>query len=149
MDNLLAENRQAKFNYHWLETYEAGMVLTGAEVKAIKEGKINLKESYVKVDATAAYLINAHITEYSHISQKDYNPIRSRKLLLNKIELKNLKEQVEKKGLTIIATRIYLKKGKIKLGIALAKGKDNPDKKKDIIAKEKKLEADRAMKERR
>ena len=149
MDNVLAENRQAKFNYHWLETFEAGMVLTGAEVKAIKEGKINLKESYVKVDADAAYLIGAHITEYSHLSQKDYNPTRMRKLLLHKKQLWDLKSKVEKKGLTVIATRIYVKNGKLKLGIALAKGKDAPDKKKDTIAKEKKLEASRAMKGQR
>ena len=143
---VIAENRKARFDYHIIENYEAGIMLTGNEIKSIREGKINLKESYVRISDSAAFLIGAHINEYSHSSEREYDPVRPRKLLLNKSEINKLRGKVEAKGFTVVPLKIYLKKGKAKLEIGLAKGKNAPDKKKDNLAKEKDLEARRAMK---
>ena len=143
---VVAENRKARFDYHILEVIEAGMVLTGMEIKAIREAKINLKESYIRLDETSAWLVGAHINAYSHSSNLEYNPVRPRKLLLHKSEIDKFRGKAEQKGLTVVALKVILRRGKAKLEIGLAKGKNAPDKKKDIIAKEKKLEAHRAMK---
>lgn len=143
---LIALNKKAKFEYHFIETYEVGIVLTGNEIKSIRDGQIALKESYVKPDCGELFLIGSHINEYSHSSAKDYNPTRTRKLLMKKHDILKLQSKINEKGLTLVPVKIYLKRGKAKLEIALAKGKDAPDKRKTIKDRELKKQAQRAMK---
>jgi SsrA-binding protein len=142
---LLGENRSAGHNYHLLDRYEAGLVLTGTEVKAAKIGKIQLKEAYAEVSEDEAWLMNAHISEYSHGNLMNHPPIRKRKLLLHRAEIEKLREATREKGLTLIPTRLYLKAGRIKVEIALAKGKKMHDKRESIKAKEMQAEAKAAL----
>jgi len=125
---ILSENRQAGHNYCLLERFEAGMVLTGTEVKAAKDNTIQLKEAYAAVIGNEAWLVNAHISQYSHGNRENHPPIRNRKLLLHRREIDKLLVQTRDKGLLLIPTKIYLKKGKIKCELALAKGKKLHDK---------------------
>ncbi|MFZ0593410.1 MAG: SsrA-binding protein SmpB, partial [Bryobacteraceae bacterium] len=110
---ILSENRSAGHNYHLLERYEAGMVLMGTEVKAAKTGKIQLKEAYAEVSDGEAWLLNAHISEYSHGNIMNHLPARKRKLLLHKSEINKLLSDTREKGLTLIPTKLYLKAGRI------------------------------------
>ncbi len=142
---ILSDNRSAGHNYHLLNRYEAGLVLTGTEVKAAKTGKIQLKESYAEITEDEAWLINAHISEYSHGNLMNHAPVRKRKLLLHRSEIEKLKSETREKGLTIIPTRLYLKSGRIKIEIALGKGKKFHDKREAIRAKEMQAEAKAAM----
>jgi SsrA-binding protein len=125
---ILSDNRQAGHNYFLGERFEAGMVLTGTEVKAAKDSKIQLKDAYGAVLGNEAWLINAHISAYSHGNRENHPPIRNRKLLLHRREIDKLLGQTREKGLALIPTKIYLKKGKIKCELALAKGKKLHDK---------------------
>src|SRR5436305_13978024 len=142
---ILGENRSAAHNYNLLERYEAGMVLTGTEVKAAKNGKVQLKESYAEVNEGEAWLINAHITEYSHGNIMNHAPVRKRKLLLHRSEIDKLRAETREKGLSIIPTKLYLKAGRIKLEIAVAKGKKFHDKQEAIKAREMQAEAKAAI----
>lgn len=142
---ILTTNRKANFEYHLLERFEAGMVLTGNEIKSIRAGGISITEAYVRVTGTEAYLIGAHIKEYEFSSDNKYDPLRPRKLLLHESEINKLRGQTTTKGLTIIPLKIFLLRGRAKLEIALAKHKDAPDKRRDVISREKNLEARRAM----
>ena len=146
---MVTHNRRASFRYHLLEKFEAGLVLTGDEIKSIRDGGVSLNEAYIRPHLGELWLLNAHISEYSHSSTKDYDPIRKRKLLMHKKEIMKLQGRVDQKGLTIVPVRLYLKRGRAKLEVALAKGKDNPDKKKAIQDRQKKREAERAMKQQR
>jgi len=145
---LISENRKARFNYHLIEKFEAGIVLTGNEIKSIRSGGVSLDEAYVRPHNGELYLLGAHINEYTFSSRvSEYNPTRPRKLLLHKHEISKLQGRVEAKGMTIVPVRLYInKRGRAKLEIALAKGKDSPDKRRDIMDREKKREAQRAMK---
>jgi SsrA-binding protein len=125
---ILSDNRQAGYNYFLMDRFEAGMVLTGTEVKAAKDHKIQLKEAYGVIQANEAWLVNAHISQYSHGNRENHPPIRNRKLLLHRREIEKLLVQTRDKGLSLIPTRMYLKKGKIKVELALAKGKKLHDK---------------------
>ncbi len=118
---ILSDNRSAGHNFHLLERFEAGMVLTGTEVKAAKTGKIQLKESYAEIQDDEAWLMNAHISEYSHGNIMNHAPVRKRKLLLHRSEIDKLRVETREKGLTLVPTRLYLKGGKIKVEIAVAK----------------------------
>jgi len=118
-----AVNRQANHLYHLLERFEAGVELTGTEVKSIREGKINLKDSYVDVQKGQAWLIDCHISPYVAGSYANHEPLRDRRLLLHRQQLDKLAGRVQEKGLTLVPTRVYLKKNLIKCEIALAKGK--------------------------
>lgn len=138
---LLSENRSAGHNYHLLDRYEAGMVLMGTEVKAAKTGKIQLKEAYAEVSDGEAWLLNAHISEYSHGNIMNHTPARKRKLLLHRSEIEKLQTATREKGLTLVPTRLYLKAGRIKVEIALAKGKKFHDKREASKAKEMQAEA--------
>lgn len=120
-------NRRVRYDYHLLEKFEAGLVLSGAEVKSIKAGKINLNESFVKIIAGEAWLINAYVNPYSYADNRDYDPKRNRKLLLQKNELLKLTQQTKEKNLTIVPVACYTKKRRIKLEIALARGKKKHD----------------------
>ncbi len=125
---ILSDNRQAGHNYFLLERFEAGMVLTGTEVKAAKDGKVQLKEAYASVLGNEAWLINLHISQYSHGNRENHPPVRNRKLLLHRREIDKLQVETREKGLVLIPTRMYLKGGRIKCEIAVAKGKKLHDK---------------------
>lgn len=125
---ILSDNRQAGHNYFLMDRYEAGLVLTGTEVKAAKDGKIQLKEAYGAVLDNEAWLVNAHISEYSHGNRENHMPVHNRKLLLHRREIDKLLGETRTKGLALIPTKIYLKKGRIKCELAVAKGKKLHDK---------------------
>lgn len=125
---ILSANRQASHNYFLLERFEAGLVLTGTEVKSAREGQVQLKEAYAEVLGNEAWLVNAHISHYSHGNLENHDPVRTRKLLLHAEEIRKLIGKTREKGLTLIPTKLYLKKGKIKCELALAKGKKLHDK---------------------
>jgi len=125
-------NRKARHEYSILQTFEAGIVLTGTEVKALREGKANLVDSYASLIKGEVWLNSAHISEYKHGNINNHDPVRSRKLLLNKSEIRKLIGKVKEKGLTLIPLRLYFKKGKVKVELALAKGKKVYDKRESI-----------------
>jgi len=142
---ILSDNRSAGHDYHLLDRYEAGLVLTGTEVKSAKNGKIQLKESYAEVSDNEAWLLNAHISEYSHGNIMNHAPVRKRKLLSHRAEIEKLRSETREKGLTIVPTKLYLKGGMIKIEIATAKGKKFHDKREAIKAKEMQAEAKAAV----
>lgn len=145
--SILATNKSASFDYELLDKYEAGLVLTGAEVKSIKTGHISLKGSFVTLHSEELYLTNANISPYPFAkSSAAYEPTRSRKLLVRKIEIRHLIGKLQVKGLTLVPLRVYTKKRLIKLEFALAKGKKAYDKRKDISKKESKRKIERALK---
>jgi SsrA-binding protein len=127
-------NRKARFEYSILQTYEAGIVLHGTEVKALREGKANLVDSYGQLKENEVWLVGAHISEYTQGNINNHDPVRTRKLLLNRSEIRKLIGKIKEKGLTLVPLRIYFKKGRVKVEIALAKGKKVYDKR-DTIAK--------------
>lgn len=144
---VLSDNRQAGHNFFLLDRYEAGVVLTGTEVKAAKAGKVQLREAYASVEDNEAWLLNAHISEYSHGNQFNHPPVRSRKLLLHRREIDKLKVAIKEKGLSIVPTRLYMKNGRIKCEIAVAKGKKLHDKRESERAKTAEAEARTAVRE--
>ena len=125
---ILSDNRKAGHNYFLMDRFEAGIVLTGTEVKSAKSGKIQLRESYATIERNEAWLVNAHISEYSHGNRENHSPVRSRKLLLHRREIDKLLGKTREKGLSLIPTKIYLKGGHIKCELALARGKKMHDK---------------------
>ena len=144
---ILVVNKKARFDYHILECFEAGIMLTGPEIKSVRAGKISLGESYVRPTSSALFLYNANIARYTHDTDPSYDPLRPRKLLVNKREIDRLRGRVEQKGLTIVPLQLYLKRGWAKLEIALAKGKDAPDKRQNTKDRELKRELDRVRKQ--
>ncbi|HOF25600.1 MAG TPA: SsrA-binding protein SmpB [Anaerolineaceae bacterium] len=128
----VATNRKARFEYQLLETFEAGLVLKGTEIKSVRMGQISLQEAYVRTDGKEAWLVGAHIAPYEHASAFQHDPDREKKLLLNKREIRELYDAVRIKGLTIIPVRVYLKGGRAKVEIAIAKGKKKYDKREAI-----------------
>lgn len=146
---VLSDNRQAGHNYHLLEKYEAGIALSGTEVKAAKTGKIQLKDSYADIVNNEAWLVNAHISQYSHGNRENHEPGRRRKLLLHRAEIDKLLGKVKEKGLTLVPTKIYLKNGKVKCEFAVAKGKKLHDKREAERARQQNEEARQAVRERR
>jgi len=128
----VATNRKARFEYQLLDTYEAGLVLKGTEIKSVRKGQISLQEAYVRTDGKQAWLVGAHIAPYEHASAFQHDPDREKKLLLNKREIRELYDAVRIKGLTIIPVRVYLKGGHAKVEIAIAKGKKKYDKREAI-----------------
>ena len=145
---MLSDNRQARHNYFLMQRFEAGLVLTGTEVKAAKDGKVQLKDAYGAVLNNEAWLINAHISQYSHGNRSNHPPVRNRKLLLHRREIDKLLGQTRDKGLALIPTRIYLKKGRIKCELALAKGKKQYDKREANRARTAEAEARAEMRRR-
>jgi SsrA-binding protein len=146
---ILSDNRQAGHNYILMDRYEAGLVLTGTEVKATKAGKMQLKESYASIDQNEAWLRNAHIGEYSHGNFANHLPMRSRKLLLHRSEIDKLAGKTREKGLSLIPTKVYLKDGRIKCELALAKGKKLHDKREAERARTAESEARDAIRARK
>jgi SsrA-binding protein len=147
-EQLIADNRKAFFDYHILETFEAGIALLGTEVKGIREGHANLRDSYAAVDHGEVWLHNVHINPYSHRGYVDHDPKRKRRLLLHKAEIRKLIGRTVEKGLTLVPTRLYFKNGKVKVGLALAKGKQAHDKRETIRRREVDRETRAAVKER-
>ena len=145
----LADNRKAGYDFHLLEHFEAGLVLAGTEVKAIREGRINLRDSFCRLERGEAYLLNAHIGQYSHGGYASHDPMRPRKLLLHREELNKLLGKTAERGLTIVPLRMFLKNGRVKLEIALAKGKKTFDKRETIRRREAERETRAAVKMRR
>jgi SsrA-binding protein len=145
---ILSDNRKAGHNYFLLDRFEAGMVLTGTEVKAAKIGHIQLQEAYASVLGNEAWLINAHISQYSHGNRENHPPVRNRKLLLHRREIDKLLVQTREKGLALIPTKIYLKKGRIKCEVAVAKGKKLHDKRETERARTAEAEARAEMRRR-
>ncbi len=125
---VLSDNRQAGHNYFLMERFEAGLVLTGTEVKAVKDGNVQLKDAYAEVRNNEAWLVNAHISQYSHGNRENHLPVHNRKLLLHRREIDKLLGVTREKGLLLIPTKMYLKGGRIKCELAVAKGKKLHDK---------------------
>ena len=125
---IISNNRKARFNYFFKEFFEAGIVLRGSEVKSLREGKVNISESYAFGDRGELYLINSHIPAYKESSYNNHDPMRNRKLLLNKREIDKLLGRINREGFTLVPTKLYFKKGKAKIEIAVAKGKKQHDK---------------------
>ncbi len=138
---IISDNRYAGYSYQLMDRFEAGIVLTGTEVKAAKNGKIQLKEAYGEIAGNEAWLVNAHISPYSHGNIYNHEPVRRRKLLLHRAEIKKLIGKTREKGLTLIPTKMYLKNGKVKCELALAKGKKIHDKREAERTKEQNNEA--------
>ena len=148
-ERLIADNRKAGHDFHLLESFEAGVVLRGTEVKAIREGRANLRESYCKLERGEAYLLGVHIGQYSHTGSSVHDPERPRKLLLHRDELNKLLGKTSEKGLTIVPVRMYFKNGRVKIALALARGKQAHDKRDAIKKREVERETRAAVKERR
>ena len=144
----IADNRKAFHDYHILETFEAGIALLGTEVKGIREGRANLRDSYARVEKGEVWLFNVHINPYSHRGYVDHDPKRKRRLLLHKHEIRKLIGKTVEKGLTLVPTRLYFKNGKVKVAIALAKGKQDHDKRETLRRREIDRETRAAVKER-
>jgi SsrA-binding protein len=145
---ILSDNRQAGHNWFLMDRFEAGMVLSGTEVKAAKSGKVQLKEAYANVIGGEAWLVNAHISEYSHGNRENHMPVHNRKLLLHRKEIDKLQSIVREKGLSLIPTKVYLKDGRIKCEIAVAKGKKLHDKRETERARTAEAEARAEMRRR-
>jgi SsrA-binding protein len=150
MDNVkvIATNRKARHDYFILDTFEAGIVLQGSEIKSIRAGQISLKEAYVRTDGQEAWLMNAHVAPYDPASRENHDPIRNKKLLLHKKEIAKLWDEVRQKGTTIIPLSVYLSKGRAKVEIAIARGKRNYDKRQSIKERDAQREIDRALNDR-
>lgn len=145
---IIALNKKARFSYELSEVFEAGIVLTGAEIKSIRQGGVSITESYVAPHNGELYLLNAHIKPYAFNPDSKYDPVRRRKLLMHKREIMQLTSKVEAKGFTLVPTKIYLKKGKAKIEIALGKGKAMGDKRDTTKKREAEREVARALKTR-
>ena len=145
---IVATNRKAKHEYFVLESFEAGLSLHGSEIKSIRAGQISLAQAYVAIDGSEAWLINAHIAAYDQASHHNHDPLRPRKLLLHRSEIRKLWENVRQKGVTVVPLRVYLKDGLAKLEIALAKGKKLYDKRADIAKRDVERELNRQFNRR-
>lgn len=145
----IAENRKALHDYHILDTYEAGVALLGTEVKAIREGRVNLRDSYASVNRGEVFLHNVNISPYSHRGYVDHEPLRARKLLLHRHEILKLTGKVAEKGMTLVPLRLYFKDGRVKVALGVAKGKKEYDKRETIKQREADRETRAVMKTRR
>lgn len=145
----IAQNRQAFHNYEILEKFEAGIVLTGTEIKSARDGKVNLKDSYGLVKAGEVWLLNCHISPYSHGNYANHDPLRTRKLLLRRPEINKLIGRTTERGLTLVPLRMYLKEGRLKCELALAKGRKVHDKRE--VSKQKTIDKEtrQALSERK
>jgi SsrA-binding protein len=145
----IAENRRARHDYHLLERLEAGLALTGTEVKSLRAGQASLQRAFADGRHGAIWLVGAHIPEYAQGNLANHDPDRERKLLLHRREIDSLLGKVRERGLTLVPTRLYFKNGRVKIEIALARGKEARDKRRDIAERDARRQIDRALKERR
>ena len=145
---IVAENRKARHDYHIEETIEAGISLVGTEVKSIRLGRVNLRDSYAQIKGGEAFLHNVHISPYDPADRFNHDPLRVRRLLLHKREILRLQNRVEQKGYTLIPLRIYFRRGKAKVDIALAKGKREYDRRQDIAERDARRAIERALRKK-
>jgi SsrA-binding protein len=145
---VIATNRKARHEYQFHDTYEAGLVLLGSEIKSIRAGRVSLREGYVTFEDNEAWLVDVHIAQYDPASQQNHDPKRRRKLLLHRREIDRLRSRVQERGFTIVPTKLYLKDGRAKVEIALARGKRQYDKRQAIAKRDSKRQVERALKER-
>jgi SsrA-binding protein len=145
----IAENRKAFHDYHLLETFEAGIVLLGTEVKSIREGRVNLRDSFARLEDGEVFLYNVNISPYSHRGYADHEPLRRRKLLLHRDEIRKLIGKTVEKGMTLVPVRLYYKNGRVKVAVSLAKGKKEYDKRETIKRRETDRETRAAIKQSR
>jgi SsrA-binding protein len=147
-DKLIAANRKARHEYHLLERFEAGLVLTGTEVKSLRDGKATIDRAYADVRDGQVWLIGAHIAPYEQASLGSHDPDRDRKLLLHRKEIASLIGKVKERGLTLVPTQLYFKNGRAKIELALAKGKEQRDKRRDLAKRDADRQIERALKSR-
>ena len=147
-ERLIADNRKARHDYHISDVYEAGIALLGTEVKAIREGRVNLRDSYGRIDRGEVYLHNLHVSPYSHRGYSEHEPLRRRKLLLHKREIDKLIGKAVERGFTLVPVRMYFKRGMVKVALGVAKGKKSHDKRETIRRREVDRETRAAVKER-
>lgn len=145
---VVATNRKAKHDYFLYDQIEAGLVLHGSEIKSIRAGQISLKEAYVQVDGQEAWLVDAHIAPYEQASHYNHEPRRPRKLLLHRREIIRLWDEIRKKGMTVVPLRVYLKNGRAKVEIAVAKGKKQYDKRQTIAKRDAQREVERQLRQK-
>jgi SsrA-binding protein len=148
-EKTIVDNRRARHDYHLLDRFEAGIQLTGTEVKSLRDGRVTLGQAYADLRDGEVWLIGAHIDEYAQGNVANHEPDRDRKLLLHRREIDSLIGQVQQKGLTIVPTRLYFKNGRAKLELAVARGKEQRDKRRDIASRDAQREMERALRRRR
>ena len=148
-EKLIADNRRARHDYHLLDRYEAGLVLTGTEVKSLRDGKATLQQAYADVREGEAWLVGLHIAEYGQGNRSNHDPDRPRKLLLHRREIDQLYGRVRERGFTVVPTRLYFRDGRVKVELALARGKELHDKRRDIAARDAQRQIERELKLRR
>lgn len=146
---VVATNRKAKFEFFLLDHFEAGIALQGSEIKSIRAGQISLAEAYVQTDGKHAWLMNSHIAPYDYANRYNHDPKRPRQLLLHKKEIREMWDAVRQKGVTIVPVQVYLKEGRAKIDIAIAKGKKLYDKRHDLARKDQERELEREVQDRR
>lgn len=147
-EKIVARNKKAAHDYFLLEKYEAGLVLRGSEIKSLRAGQVSLKEAFVRTDGREAWLVNAHIALYNPASAANHNPLRERKLLLHRKQITELWDEVKRGGHTIVPLQLYLKDGRAKLEIAIARGKKKWDKREVLKKKDAQREMARALRQR-
>jgi len=145
----IADNRRARHEYHLLEKFEAGIALTGTEIKSLRDGQVTLQRAFAELREGEAYLVGAHISEYAQGNLQNHDPDRDRKLLLHRREIDSLLGKTRERGLTLVPTRMYFKDGRVKVEIALARGKEARDKRRDLAERDAQRQIERAMKDRR
>lgn len=143
---IISDNRKARFDYEIIETFEAGLVLQGSEVKSLRDGQVNLKDSYISFIRGEAFLQNAHISVYRASSYNNHEPERLRKLLMNRNELNRLEGQLAEKGLSCVPLKLYFKRGRVKVEIGIGRGKKKGDKRQSIKEKDSRREIERTLK---
>jgi len=148
-EKLIVENRRARYDYQLLERYEAGVVLTGTEVKSLRDGRATMGQAYAEVRDGEVWLLGAEIAIYDQGNRANHEPTRPRKLLLHRRQIDSLYGTVREKGLTIVPTRLYFKDGRVKVELAVARGKEQRDKRRDVADRDAKRQMERALKSRR
>lgn len=143
---IVSQNKKAFHDYFILETYEAGIVLQGTEIKSVRKGSVNLKDSFIRIKNDETFIENMHIAPYEQGNRFNHEPLRTRKLLLHKKQIKKLQKEIKENGLTIVPTKLYFNTSKLKVEIALARGKKLYDKRQDLKAKDAKRDVERALK---
>ncbi len=148
MDKVISTNRKARHDYHIEDSFEAGIVLTGTEVKSVRNARVNLKDSFAKVEGNELFLYNMHISPYEQGNRFNHEPLRIRKLLMRKIEISRLSGKIKEKGYSLIPLKIYLVRGLVKIELGLARGKKLYDKRRDIAERDSKREMERVFRDR-
>jgi len=148
-EKLIVDNRRARHDYHLLDRVEAGLVLTGTEVKSLRDGRASLQQAYAEVRGDEAWLVGAHISVYDQGNRENHDPDRDRKLLLRRKEIDSLAGNVRERGLTLVPTKLYFRNGRAKVELALARGKELRDKRRDLAKREAQRDMERAFKGRR